>query len=140
MIELNKKGPEVSMVQNDKKKLLILLVLDVLEEHSDENHHLTQQEILRILKAEYGVECDRRSIKANVLDLIDMGYDINMDDGYYLASREFEDAELRMLIDSVLFSRSITNTQGKLLIEKLEKLSNKYFKAKVFLPFSIFSP
>ena len=131
MIELNKKGPEVSMVQNDKKKLLILLVLDVLEEHSDENHHLTQQEILRILKAEYGVECDRRSIKANVLDLIDMGYDINMDDGYYLASREFEDAELRMLIDSVLFSRSITNTQGKLLIEKLEKLSNKYFKAKV---------
>ncbi len=128
---MRKKGPEVSMVQNDKKKLLILLILDILEEHSDENHHLTQQEILRILKAEYGVECDRRSVKANVLDLIDMGYDINMDDGYYLASREFEDAELRMLIDSVLFSRSINNTQGKLLIEKLEKLSNKYFKAKV---------
>lgn len=119
------------MVQNDKKKLLILLILDVLEEHSDENHHLTQQEILRILKAEYGVECDRRSVKANVLDLIDMGYDINMDDGYYLASRDFEDAELRMLIDSVLFSRSITDTQGKILIEKLERLSSKYFKAKV---------
>ena len=45
---------------------------------------------LRLLEAEYGIVCDRRSVKANVLDLIDMGYDINMDDGYYLASREFE--------------------------------------------------
>lgn len=119
------------MVQKDKKKLLILLILEILEEHSDENHHLTQQEILRLLKVEYGADCDRRSVKANVLDLIDKGYDINMDDGYYLASREFEDAELRMLIDSVLFSRSITDTQGKILIEKLERLSSKYFKAKV---------
>ena len=119
------------MYGNDKKKLLILLILDVLERNSDENHHLTQQEILRILDTEYGVQCDRRSVKANVLDLIDIGYDINMDDGYYLASREFEDAELRMLIDSVLFSRHIPRNQGKKLIEKLEKQSNKYFKAKV---------
>lgn len=119
------------MYGNDRKKLLILLILDVLQRNSDESHHLTQQEILRLLEAEYGIVCDRRSVKANVLDLIDMGYDINMDDGYYLASREFEDAELRMLIDSVLFSRHISLTQGRRLIEKLEKQSNKYFKAKV---------
>lgn len=119
------------MYGNDKKKLLILLILDVLERNTDADHHLTQQEILRILDAEYGVVCDRRSVKANVLDLIDMGYDINMDDGYYLASREFEDAELRMLIDSVLFSRHISTTQGKRLIDKLRKQSNKYFRAKV---------
>ncbi len=119
------------MYGNDRKKLLILLILDILQRNSDEDHHLTQQEILRLLNAEYGVVCDRRSVKSNVLDLIDLGYDINMDDGYYLASREFEDAELRMLIDSVLFSRNISVIQGKRLIEKLEKQSNKYFKAKV---------
>ena len=119
------------MYGNDRKKLLILMILDVLQRSSDENHHLTQQEILRLLETEYGMVCDRRSVKANVLDLIDMGYDINMDDGYYLASRDFDDAELRMLIDSVLFSRHISLTQGKRLIEKLEKQSNKYFKAKV---------
>ena len=119
------------MYGNDRKKLLILLILDVLERNSDESHHLTQQEILRILDSQYGVVCDRRSVKANVLDLIEMGYDINMDDGYYLASRDFEDAELRMLIDSVLFSRHISNAQGKKLIDKLEKQSNKYFKSKV---------
>ena len=119
------------MYGNDRKKLLILLILEVLERNSDEDHHLTQQEILRILESEYGVVCDRRSIKANVLDLVDFGYDINMDDGYYLASRDFEDAELRMLIDSVLFSRHISRIQGKRLIEKLAKQSNKYFRAKV---------
>ena len=119
------------MFGNDKKKLLLLLMLNILQKHSDADHHLTQQEILRLLKIEYGVECDRRSVKANVLDLIDIGYDINMDDGYYMASREFDDAELRMLIDSVLFSRHISQTQGKRLIEKLKNQSNKYFQAKV---------
>lgn len=119
------------MYGNDRKKLLILLILEVLQQYTDEEHHLSQQEILRILKRDYGITCDRRSVRANVLDLIDLGYDINMDDGYYFASREFENAELRMLIDSVLFSRHISPTQGKRLIDKLQALGNKYFKPKV---------
>ncbi|WP_027407206.1 YafY family protein [Anaerovibrio sp. RM50] len=119
------------MYGNDRKKLLILLILEVLQQYTDENHHLSQQEILRILKRDYDITCDRRSVRSNVLDLIDLGYDICMDDGYYFASREFENAELRMLIDSVLFSRHISPTQGKRLIDKLQALGNKYFKPKV---------
>lgn len=119
------------MYGSDRKKILILLILEVLQKNSDPDHHLTQQEILRILKNEYGITCDRRSVKANVLDLVDMGYDINMDDGYYFASRDFEDAELRMLIDSVLFSRHISLKQGKRLIEKLKAQGSKFFQAKV---------
>lgn len=45
--------------------------------------------------------------------------------------RDFTDAELRLLIDSLLFSKHIPYSQCKELIEKLEGLSNKYFKAKV---------
>ena len=119
------------MYGNDRKKLLILLILEVLQQYTDEEHHLSQQEVLRILKRDYGITCDRRSVRSNVLDLIDLGYDICMDDGYYFASREFENAELRMLIDSVLFSRHISSTQGKRLIDKLQTLGNKYFKPKV---------
>jgi len=119
------------MFGSDKKKVLILLILEILQQNSDINHHLTQQDILRILKNEYGISCDRRSVKANVLDLIDMGYDINIDDGYYFASREFDDAELRMLIDSVLFSRHISLMQSKRLIEKLKKQGSKFFQAKI---------
>ena len=43
-----------------------MLILDILKEHSDENHPLTQQKILRILKRDYGMECDRRSVKNNL--------------------------------------------------------------------------
>ena len=70
------------MYSNDRKKLLILLILDVLQRNSDENHHLTQQEILRILEAEYGVICDRRSVKSNVLDLIDWSKAPERDDTF----------------------------------------------------------
>ena len=119
------------MYASGNKKMLNMLILDILKEYSDEQHKLTQKEIIRLLKLNYDMECDRRSVKNNVLSLKEMGYDIGMDDGYYLQSREFEDAELRMLIDSVLFSKSLTQKQAKSLIEKLRNFGNRYFSAKV---------
>lgn len=121
------------MYATGNKKMLNMLILEILEEYSDANHHLTQQEILRLLRLNYDMECDRRSVKTNVLSLKELGYEISMEDGdgYYLVSRDFEDAELRMLIDSVLFSSNLTQTQAKNLIEKLKKQSNRYFSAKV---------
>jgi len=77
------------------------------------------------------MECDRRSVKNNVESLKEMGYEISMEDGYYLMEREFDDAELRMLIDSVLFSKSLTQKQAKSLIDKLRAQGNRYFSAKV---------
>lgn len=119
------------MYATGNKKMLNMLILDILKEYSDCDHRLTQQEIIRLLKANYDMECDRRSVKNNVLCLKELGYEISMDDGYYLVEREFEDAELRMLIDSVLFSRQLTQKQAKDLIEKLRKQGNRYFSAKV---------
>lgn len=111
-----------------------MLILEILKVFSDEKHPLTQQEIIRLLKSEYGVEqCDRRSVKANVLSLVDMGYEISMEEGegYYLISRELEDEELRWLIDAVLFSKALPAGQAKKLIAKLEGFGNKYFESKV---------
>ena len=119
------------MYGTGNKKMLNMLILDILKEYSDEKHRLTQQEIIRLLKSNYGMECDRRSVKNNILYLRELGYEISMDDGYFLMRRDFNDAELRMLIDSVLFSKNLTQVQAKRLIEKLEKQSNRYFSAKV---------
>ena len=116
------------------KKMLNILILDILRKYSDEEHHLTQQEIIRKLKSEYGVEStDRRTVRDNVQSLVDMGYGIENegDDGYYMYEREFDDAELRLLIDSVLFSKTISDTAAKRLIEKLKSLGNIYFDTKV---------
>ncbi len=49
---------------------------------------------------------------------------------FYL-KREFTDGELRLLIDSLLFSRHIPYNQCKELVEKLESLSNIYFRSHV---------
>ena len=122
------------------KKCLNILILEILKNYSDEEHHLTQQEIMRKLKTDYGIEkTDRRTVRANVKSLFDLGYDIygadedeaNEKDGYYLRDREFEDAELRLLIDSVLFSKTVSDGVAKRLIDKLKGFGNKYFDAKV---------
>ena len=119
------------MYATGNKKMLNMLILDILKEYSDENHKLTQQEIIRLLRVNYDMECDRRSVKNNILCLKEMGYEISMDGGYYLVERDFEDVELRMLIDSVLFSKQLSQRQAKGLIEKLKKQGNRYFPAKV---------
>ena len=116
------------------KKMLNILILDILRRYSDEEHHLTQQEIIRKLKSDYGVEnTDRRTVRDNVQSLVDMGYGIENegDDGYYMYEREFDDAQLRLLIDSVLFSKAISGAAAKRLIEKLKSFGNIYFDTKV---------
>ena len=115
------------------KKMLNMLILDILKEYSDEDNRLTQQRIMRILHDQYGMECDRRSVKRNIEALNELGYEIPYEKGkgYCLISREFDDAELGMLIDSVLFSKTLSKSQTKSLIEKLKALGNKHFSAKV---------
>ena len=119
------------MYATGNKKMLNMLILEILKEYSDQEHRLTQQEIIRLLKSNYDMDCDRRSVKNNVMCLKELGYEISMEDGYYLLEREFDDAELRMLIDCVLFSKNLTQKQAKTLIEKLKGMGNRYFSAKV---------
>ena len=133
------------------KKLLPMLILDILRRKTDENHHLTQKEIRDILAAEYDMPADRKSIRRNIDNLIDMGYDIefskctdreteNKQTGeiekntamsdLWLA-KDFEDSELRLIIDSLLFSNHIPSSQLKDLIDKLVGLSSEHFEAHV---------
>lgn len=123
------------MYATGNKKMLNMLILEILRNYTDEEHSLTQQEIIKLLELNYGMKCDRRSVKNNVLSLKEIGeecgFEISMEKGYRLISREFDDAELRILIDSVLFSKSISTRQAKNLIKKIRNLASKYFNAKV---------
>lgn len=119
------------MYATGNKKMLNMLILEILWKYTDEDHALTQQDILKLLK-QYGMECDRRSVKNNVLYLKELGYDISMEKGYRLLSRDFDDSELRILIDSVLFSKSLSTKQARDLINKIrDKLASNYFNVKV---------
>lgn len=146
------------------KKMLIINILDILRKYTDETHRLSQKEIVDILKTEYNMTVDRKSVKRNLMNLMDFGYEIEynetvrmipnkatgkLEESYILSDfylvRDFTDSELRLLIDSVLFSMHIPNSQCKELIGKLEGLSNKYFRSRVkhirTMPeLSLFSP
>ncbi len=113
------------------KKMLNMLILDILREYSDSEHRLLQQDIIDLLKSNYGMDCERRAVKNNIVSLQEMGYDIVAKQGYYLNTRDFTDAELRLMIDSIFTSGAISDKDAHSLVKKLERYSNKYFKAHV---------
>lgn len=119
------------MAQGQIKKLYIMQTLEILKKYSDADHHLKQNDIIKYMKLEYDVECERKSVARNISNLQDLGYDIIKDNGYYLADRTFEESELRLLIDSVMASRHIPLKQSKELVEKLVSQSSVYFKKQM---------
>lgn len=133
------------MYDAQPKKMAIFYILEILKKYTDSEHTLTQKQIQDKLKSEYCMVLDRKAVKRNLTDLIDLGFDVEYSErtrkkkkgeeeivptDWYI-NREFTDAELRLLIDSVLFSKYIPYSQCKELIKKLEAQSNNYFSAKV---------
>ena len=117
----------------EPKKLALLRILQILHKYSDADHPLKQEDIAGYLDRDYGIHLERKAVGKNIAILRDeAGFDIVSERrGSYMLSREFEDAELRLLIDGVLSSRHITAKYSKQLIEKLCALSNKYFRSHV---------
>ena len=115
------------------KKMIIINILDILKRYTDENHKLSQKQIAEILKNEYNTTVERKTIKRNIMNLIDFGYEIEYTEtvryvkskessilsDFYL-KREFTDSELRLLIDSLLFNRYLPARQCKDMIAKIE--------------------
>ena len=127
------------MYNVSSSNLIPLCILRVLEEHSDEYHHLTQEEISRFLNLEYNMPVERKAIGRSVEHLrqqLELEI-ISERDGVWLASRTFEDSELRLLIDAVMSSRYIKPNYTKDLINKLCRLSGKHFSSNVNNLYSI---
>ena len=126
------------MASFEPKKLALLRIWQILQKHSDFDHPLTQEEIIKYLQNDYGIEMERKAVGKNIADLRDAGIDIgSCRAGSYIDSREFEDSELKLLIDGVLQSKHITAKHSKDLIEKLCGLSNKYFRSHVKNVYSV---
>ena len=49
------------------KKLLIINILDILRKYTDENHRLSQKEIVEILNSKYNMEVNRKTVKRNLI-------------------------------------------------------------------------
>ena len=58
------------------KKMIIINIIYILKKYTDMDHRLTQAEIVDILKKEYMMDVDRKTVKRNIMNLLEMGLDI----------------------------------------------------------------
>lgn len=117
------------MPKSSNQKLKLLYIVKILSEQTDEEHYIGTQQLIEEL-AKYDIKAERKSIYDDINQLIDFGYDIilqksRVNGGYYLAGREFELAELKLLVEVVQSSKFITLKKSRELIEKIEKLASK---------------
>lgn len=118
------------MEKSGAKKLAIVRIYQILKEHSDQEHPITQTEIAEYLESEYGLYMERKAIGRNIALLKEAGLGINsVKDGSYLEDRVFEDAELHLLIDGILCSKHIAVAHSKTMIKKLCDMSSEHFKS-----------
>ncbi|WP_370752714.1 hypothetical protein [Ruminococcus sp.] len=78
--------------------MLIINILDILKKYTDENHRLSQKDIIEILDREYCMKIDRKSVKRNLMNLIEFGYDIEYSESIRLVKdKNGEEVENKIL-------------------------------------------
>ena len=118
------------MAKTGGQKLKLLYLTKLFYEKTDESHGLTIPDIISYLN-KYDISADRKTLYQDFEELRRFGLDLtDRKEGrntyYQLVSRDFELAELKLLVDSVLSSKFITEKKSRLLIKKLESLVSKY--------------
>ena len=119
---------EKSSSRDGESRVRLLRMLQLLQTDSDANHPLSTPDCIRLLKERFGLEAYRITVQRDVEALVAAGYDVqtirSKQNLYYLASRTFEQAELKLLIDAVVSSKFITASKSKALADKLAALAN----------------
>ena len=122
------------------QKLKMMYLAKILMEKTDEEHTITVPEMISEL-AKLGISAERKSIYDDLEYLQLFGLDICSNNtrttNYYIASRDFELPELKLLVDSVQASKFITRKKSMELISKIEKLTShenaKKLQRQVFI-------
>ena len=101
----------------------------ILLENTDANHDITLQEIIDKL-ALCNVTAERKSLYDDIAQLDNFGIKIKKTQygktyHYQVINRDFELAELKLLVDSVASAKFITEKKSNELIKKIERLASK---------------
>ncbi len=104
-------------------------LLEILMKRTDEEHPLSVAALVKVLESEYQISVNRSTIYSEIRKIEDAGVDIvrreSLPSGYYVGSRQFELAELKLLVDAVQSSKFITQKKSAQLIRKLESLCSR---------------
>ena len=114
-------------LQPNIMKRRLLLVQKLLYENTDEQHPLTTFEILEYLQ-DKGIVTNRKTLKGDIDLMVESGMDIitvqSKPNKYFWGAREFEQAELKLLVDAVSSSRFITQRKSRIITKKIMSLSS----------------
>lgn len=115
-------------VSASTQKLKILYLKEIFEEETDYEHSIKMKDIIDKLKAK-GVNAERKSVVDDMAVLrYEYGLPIDHEEGernYRLAEHMFEFSELKLIIDCVASSKTLTEKKSQQLIEKLKKLCSR---------------
>ncbi|MCR5669816.1 MAG: WYL domain-containing protein [Butyrivibrio sp.] len=129
------------MPKGANQKLKLFYLYKILMEETDDGHGITMPQIQEFL-AEKGVTADRKSIYDDLEALRFLGYDVILEkEGrnslYHMGEKEFEIAELKLLVDAIQSSKFITEKKSNTLIKKLTGFASRYeatqLKRQVFV-------
>ncbi len=113
------------MARSSRQKQKLLCLQKILLEKTDENHGLTINEIIQALDT-YGIKAERKSLYSDIEELNNFGLDVcktkTSTVRYFVATRDFEVAELKLLVDAIQSSKFITLDKSLKLIKKIEGL------------------
>ena len=109
------------------QKLKQLYLMKILMEQTDEDHPMSVKDLIDEL-GRYGISAERKSLYADIERLKDFGIDVDSQKtstvGYYVGHRQFELAELKLMVDAVQSSRFITAKKSAGLIKKIAALGS----------------
>ncbi len=115
------------MAKSSGQKLKLLYLKDYLLKYSDENHPVTVQDMIAHLQS-HGISAERKSIYGDIDALQEYGLDVQMvkskSTGYFVADRDFQLPEVKLLVDAVQSSKFITHSKTLSLIGKIEALAS----------------
>lgn len=117
-------------MKSSNQKLKIMYLMKILLDRTDETHSITMPEIIDALEA-YGISAERKSLYNDIENLRVYGLDVigvqeDRTYSYHIGNRQFELAELKLLVDSVQSAKFITEKKSNELIKKIESLASKY--------------
>ena len=112
-------------------KLKILYLMKMLLDETDKEHPMNAAEIAAKMKERYDYATyNRKTIYADIERLRTYGLKIaqtkGVTFGYYVEKRDFDLAELKLMVDAVQASKFITKKKSEELIRKLETLTSEH--------------
>lgn len=112
------------------QKIKLLKLYEMLRQHTDEDRPLSTNQLCAMLEAE-GITCDRRTLSEDIDTLNANGFEVlnrrtRYAKLYYIVDRQFDLAEVKILIDAIQAASFITKQKTEALTAKVASFAGSH--------------